>query len=187
MPDYRRAYVPGGTFFFTVVTYRRARFLCQPQARRCLRWALRLCRGRWPFTIDAMVLLPDHLHTIWTLPGGDADFSKRWAWVKRSFTRQWLRTIGVEQVVSRSSEQGRRRGIWQRLFWEHTITDEADLERHMDYIHYNPVRHGLAAGPGDWPWSSFHRLVRLGIYPPDWGQHAPLNLKFDDLEKSAME
>ena len=168
MPNYRRAFHPGGTFFFTLVTYDRARFLCDDRARVLLRRAIDACRVVAPFDVDAFVLLPDHLHAVWTLPAGDADFSTRWARVKRSFTAAWVAAGGWEGAVSDSRRRNRRRGVWQRRFWEHAIRDEADLGRHLDYVHYNPVRHRLARCPHAWPWSSFHRLVRDGRYDAAW-------------------
>jgi len=119
--------------------------------------------------IDAIVLLPDHLHTIWTLPRSDTNYSTRWAWIKKEFTKAWLQAGGMEQQQTLGRERDRRRGIWQPKFWEHTIADERDFERHIDYIHYNPVKHGLVSRPRDWPWSSFHRCVRRNLYPLDWG------------------
>jgi len=168
MPNYRRAVRPGGTFFFTLVTYRRARFLCGDLARALLRRAIDACRAVAPFEVDAFVLLPDHLHAIWTLPEGDADFSTRWARIKRSFTSAWVAAGGCEGAVSDSRRLNRRRGVWQRRFWEHVIRDERDLERHVDYIHYNPIKHGYVPCAHAWEWSSFHRLVREGTYEPKW-------------------
>jgi putative transposase len=168
MPNYRRAFRPGGTFFFTLVTYRRARFLCDDLARPLLHRAIDACRAVSPFRIDAFVLLPDHLHAIWTLPDGDASFSTRWARIKRSFTLSWTAAGGWEGAISDSRRDNRRRGVWQRRFWEHVVLDETDLERHFNYIHYNPVKHGLARCPDAWRWSSFHRLVREGVYDPKW-------------------
>jgi putative transposase len=187
MPTYRRAFIPGGTFFFTVVTERRARILCTEPARGFLGKALRDCRGRWPFQIDALVLLPDHLHSIWTLPPGDADYSKRWAWIKKEFSKSWLSVGGAETTISRSRTQRRRRGIWQSRFWEHAVKDEGDYERHFDYVHWNPVKHGLARSVVDWPFSTFHRWVRLGVYPRHWGGAEAERLDFSDLEGSARE
>src|SRR5687768_13416942 len=137
MPNYRRTVRPGGTFFFTVVTYDRLAFLCNAKARAMLRTALRLCQTLRPFEIEAFVLLPDHLHTVWTLPVGDSDFSTRWGLIKKAFTQSWLASGGREGHVSVSREANQRRGVWQRRFWEHTIRDEDDLHRHLDYIHYN--------------------------------------------------
>lgn len=168
MPEYRRAWSPGGTFFFTLVTENRAPILCSELARNILRTALQETRRRWPFVIDAFVLLPDHLHTIWTLPPGDTDFSRRWGFLKKEFTKQWLASGGAERDVSMSRSHNRRRGVWQRRFWEHMIRDESDFQGHCDYIHYNPVKHGLAKCPHEWEYSSFHRFVREGIYNGNW-------------------
>jgi putative transposase len=191
MPEYRRAFQPGGTFFFTLVTERRAQFLTDPTARRLLRTAFAHARKRLPFTVDAIVLLPDHLHTIWTLPPHDPDFSTRWSYLKRDFTKAWLVRGGPEQPTSRSRRRNRRRGVWQRRFWEHVIRDEADFIRHCDYIHYNPVRHGLVRCPHAWRYSSFHRFVRRGIYEPDWAcacvPAATPAPDFSDIEATAME
>jgi putative transposase len=147
MPNYRRAFRPGGTFFFTLVTHGRARFLCDELARTLLRRAIDDCRAAAPFEVDAFVLLPDHLHTMWTPPAGDGDFSTRWMRIKRSFTCGWLAAGGREGAVSDSRRRNRRRGVWQRRFWEHVIRDPTDYQRHLDYIHYNPVKHKLARCP----------------------------------------
>jgi len=168
MSEYRRAYVPGGTFFFTVVTERRAPVFAEAKARGMLGSVMRCCRERYPMYILAIVLLPDHLHTIWTFPQGDSNYSTRWAWIKKEFTKCWLASGGQEQKSSASRLRERRRGVWQRRYWEHTIRDEEDLEAHFDYIHYNPVKHGLVRSPVAWPWSSFHRWVRAGVYPSNW-------------------
>jgi putative transposase len=184
MSNYRRYFVPGGTYFFTVVTYRRTPFLCQPMARELLRTKLRHCRTTWPFEMPAIVLLPDHLHAIWSLPSGDDAYSRRWGWIKQKFTSEWLIRGGVQGRVTANQRQQRRAGVWQHRFWEHTIEDESDFERHFDYIHYNPVKHGYVRSPSDWPYSSFHRWVESGVYNADWGRGA---LKFDDLDETAME
>ena len=168
MPNYRRAVVPGGTFFFTVVTYDRTPFLCSDLARPILRRAIAECRQRWPFQIDAFVLLPDHLHAIWTLPAFDADFSRRWAWIKKTFTQRWRDAGGAEGAVGIGKRRDRRGGVWQQRFWEHTCVDADDLKNHVEYIHYNPVKHGYVNCPHAWPYSSFHRWVAEGVYPADW-------------------
>ncbi len=191
MPNYHRAIVPGGTFFFTLVTERRARILCDPFARQCLRKAIQATQERWPFEIDAIVLLPDHLHTIWTLPDDDHDFSRRWAFLKKTFTRSWLAVGGREQPTSTSREKNRRRGIWQRRFWERTIRDEKEFERYCDYIHHNPVKHGLVTCPHAWEFSSFHRFVCDGFYEQNWqcvcNKRKPTPLDFDDLSDTVGE
>jgi putative transposase len=187
MPDYRRLYVPGASVFFTLVTEGRARFLCEARGRALLREVLLECKGQWPFRIDAIVLLPDHLHAIWTLPETDSNYSRRWGWAKKEFSQRWLAAGGREQPRSASRVRNRRRGVWQRRFWEHTIRDERDFEQHFDYIHYNPVKHGLVSAPRDCPYSSFHRWVRQGIYPADWGCDSATAPRFDNLDTTAME
>jgi putative transposase len=169
MSDYRRYFVPGGTFFFTLVTERRARLFADDLARDILGSLMRRCLSRYPIDTVAIVLLPDHLHAIWTLPGGDRAYSMRWRWIKREFTRVWLAADGGEATVSQAQRSERRRGVWQRRFWEHTIRDDKDLESHFDYLHFNPVKHGYVSRVRDWPWSSFHRWVRQGHYQADWG------------------
>jgi putative transposase len=191
MPNFRRNYVPGGSYFFTVVTERRAPILCREPASQILRSCLRRCRDRWLFSIEAIVLLPDHLHTIWVLPPGDDRFSLRWGWIKKEFTKAWLGSGGEEQPATNGRIRDGRRGVLQPKFWEHTLRDERDFERHFDYIHFNPVRHGIVQSPGDWEFSSFHRWVRLGVYPEDWASPTDRSdersWEFDDLETSAME
>lgn len=168
MPNYRRAYVPGGTFFFTVVTCRRHPLFADEMARQLLGNVLRECQKEWPFEINAIVLLHDHLHAIWTMPRGDTRYSARWSWIKKEFTSRWLKQGGREQAISKSQRDENRRGIWQRRFWEHTLEDEDDFERHFDYIHFNPVKHGYVNCPHEWEWSSFHRWVKAGVYPWHW-------------------
>jgi putative transposase len=129
-----------------------------------LRDAFRAVKKAHPFDIDAMVVLPDHLHAIWTLPQGDHDFSLRWRQIKAAFSV----ALDKEERISRSRARKQERGIWQRRFWEHAIRDEPDFKRHVDYIHHNPVKHGYVPRVMDWPYSSFHRYVRQGILPSDW-------------------
>src|SRR3990170_6805636 len=131
MPDYRRARIPGGTYFFTVVTHRRVKLFSNRHARDILGNIFRRCQLRRPFSIDAIVLLPDHLHTIWTLPSGDIDYSGRWNWIKHEFTRLWLENRGTERPGSMGRQSERRRGVWQPRFWEHTIETDEDFERHF--------------------------------------------------------
>jgi putative transposase len=173
MSDYRRWYIPGGTWFFTVVTHDRIPIFDDPTAVRLLGAVMRTVRAKLPFRTIAVVVLPDHIHCVWSLPAGNSDFSGRWRWIKRAFTEQWLSNAGAAAPTSASRDRKRERGVWQRRFWEHQIRDEVDLERHLDYVHYNPVKHGYVARPVDWPWSSFARHVRLGQYPPDWGSTQP--------------
>jgi putative transposase len=172
--NYRRYRVEGATYFFTVVTDGRAPIFVTDDGRAILRAALRGCMARWPFALDAIVLLPDHLHALWTLPPDDANYSRRWGWVKKEFTKAWLAGGNPERAVSAGRAAKRQRGVLQPRFWEHLIRDEADFERHADYIHYNPVKHGYAEAPRDWRWSSFRRFVAGGAYPDDWGTGAEL-------------
>jgi len=150
-------------------------FLCGELARPIVGSIIRRCQRRWPFTIDAIVLLPDHLHAIWTLPPNDEAYSMRWGWIKKEFTKHWHELGGLEQPVSPGRAREGRRGVWQPKFWEHTLETETDFERHFDYVHYNPVKHALAKCPRDWRWSSFHRWVRAGVYEKNWacGDHEP--------------
>jgi putative transposase len=169
MPRYRRNFVPGGTYFFTVVTHGRKTFLTDDIGRGAMRQALREVRARHPMAIDAIVLLPDHLHTVWTLPPGDDRYSLRWRQIKSRFTQVYLEHGGVESSVSISKSVKGERGVLQRRFYERTVRDEADLRRCIDYVHINPLKHGLVQRVIDWPWSSFHRYVALGEYSADWG------------------
>lgn len=189
MPNWRRAYVPGGTFFFTLVTDNRAPILAHAPGRPLLGSLLHRCQLRWPFTINAIVLLPDHLHAIWSLPPGDTAYPKRWGWIKKEFTKGWLQLGGSEQVVSRGRQRDGRRGVWQPKYWEHTIEDEDDFERHFDYIHFNPVKHGHVRCPRDWPWSSFHRWVDAGVYDRNWacGSDSQAVPDFSSIEDSVGE
>jgi putative transposase len=163
MTDYRRAVVPGGTYFFTVNIADRGASLLVDHID-LLRDAIRYTRQRHPFVVDAMVVLPEHLHAVWTLPPGDADFPTRWRLIKTQFSRALF-----QDEHRRASRIGKaERGIWQRRYWEHLIRDETDLARHVDYIHWNPVKHGYVERAGDWPYSTFHRFVRDGRLPADW-------------------
>ena len=167
--EYRRAFVPGGTFFFTVVTFNRRETFTDLAAIRILGSVLRRSILRWPVTVHAIVVLPDHWHTIWSLPSGDTEYPKRLGWIKKEFTKHWLSIGGVEEQVSAGKQRQRRRGVWQPRYWEHTIEDEEDFQNHFDYIHWNPVKHGYVSCPRDWPHSSFHRWVKRGVYPEHWG------------------
>ncbi len=181
-PHYRRAHLAGGTYFFTVVTFQRRPILTHDAMRRLLREAVIETRKSHPFLIDAWVLLPDHLHCIWTLPPGDDRFSARWSMLKRYVSQRSTTLFGCSmEDISTSRRSRKEYSIWQRRFWEHAIRDQADFNRHMDYIHWNPVRHGLVQIPIDWPWSTFHRFVRAGIYPADWGGTTARNLPSADF------
>ncbi len=169
MRTYLRYRVAGGTYFFTLVTHERRSFLTSPLARTCLRDAIRNVRSERPIKMVAIVLLPDHLHCIWELPSGDSDYSTRWRRIKSLFTSAWIAGGGSEGMGSTSRTKKRERSVWQRRFYEHLIRDEKDLHRCADYIHGNPVKHGLVPRVRDYPWSSFHRFVELGHYDIDWG------------------
>jgi putative transposase len=161
---------------------RRYPFFAKEEARTLLGTVVREVQKEMPFKTVAIVLLPDHLHAIWTLPPDDADFSTRWKEIKSRFTERWLAQGGKEMPVTPSQKHRGNRGIWQRRFIEHLIRDENDLERHCDYIHYNPVKHGYVLQPADWPYCSFHRFVALGQYEADWGRSAPASLFGLDYE-----
>lgn len=163
MTDYRRNRVPGGTYFFTVNLLERRSGLLVEHIE-LLRDAVRAVRTRRPFHIDAWVVLPDHLHAVWTLPEGDADYSGRWRAIKIAFAKALPKTEERSDVRMSKGE----RGIWQRRFWEHTIRDDADYAAHVDYVNVNPLKHGLVRRVADWPYSSFHRDVASGVYPLDW-------------------
>lgn len=163
---YRRAQTPGATYFFTVGTYCRQEILTRPDVMSVLRAALREVQHQHPFRIDAMVMLPDHLHAIWTLPPGDANFAIRWSILKRNVS-QAARHL-VAQTQSNSRVKRREIDFWQRRYWEHLIRDDTDFDRHVDYVHFNPVKHGHVDRVIDWPYSTFHRYVRLGMCPSDW-------------------
>ncbi len=163
MTIYRRNLVAGGSYFFTVnLAERRLRLLSEHID--LLRGAFRYTQRRRPFTIEAIVVLPDHLHTIWRLPEDDSDFAIRWMLIKAMFSRG----LPKNDRVSDSRSRRRERAIWQRRYWEHTIRDEDDFARHIDYIHFNPVKHGYVERAAEWPFSSFHHMVRLGVYPEAW-------------------
>ena len=180
MSNYRRANTKGGTYFFTVVTYRRQRFLCDDNVRPVLRSAIQHTRTTHPFTIDAWVLLPDHLHCIWTLPPNDADFGVRWAMIKRYITKHCGQYLQREEWLNTSKRRRKESTLWQRRFWEHQIRDDHDYEIHMDYLHYNPVKHGLVKQVKDWPYSTFHRYVLEGIYSLEWGSDLKLDESYTD-------
>jgi putative transposase len=168
MPVYTRAFVYGGVFFFTVVTDGRRPILNRPNARRALRDAFSVVRDTRPFDIEAIVLLPDPLHTIWRLPEPDADSATRWRLIKSRFTRDFLAEGGAERPRSGSRVRQGERGVWQRRYWEHTVRDEKEFAALCDYIHYNPVKHGYADCPHAWPYSSFGKFIQGGVYSPDW-------------------
>jgi len=166
---YRRNFVPGGSFFFTVNLANRQTSLLTERTH-LLRESIRYTRARRPFTLDAIVVLPEHLHAIWTLPPGDTDYATRWRLIKTVFSR----SVEPTERRSKSRLEKGERGIWQRRYWEHTLRDDGDFERHCDYIHFNPVKHGYVSTVSAWPYSSFQRFVGLGVYPVDWANGAPI-------------
>ncbi len=163
---YRRAHVPGSTYFFTVnLVDRRRRLLVEYVD--ILRGVMRRVREGHPFAIDAIVILPDHLHALWTLPDGDVDYAGRWSLIKAGVSRR----LPPGERINASRVAKRERGIWQRRYWEHLIRDDDDFARHVDYIHWNPCKHGHVSRPVEWPYSSFHRYVTDGILALDWGEN----------------
>lgn len=164
MPNYRRANFEGGYYFFTVVTYKRAKILISDISRNCLRLAFNKIKTNRPFENIAMCLMPDHLHCIWKLPDGDSDFSTRWNSIKSLFTKMYLNCGRYEGKRNLSRLRTGEAAVWQRRFWEHQIRDENDLSRHINYIHYNPVKHGLVRDIQDWQWSTYHKFIQSGFY-----------------------
>lgn len=183
MSNYRRWRVEGGIYFFTAVTFERQSFLVEPIPRQLLRTAIESVRQRYPFEILAWVSLPDHLHTVWALPSGDFNYSVRWRQIKTLFSQAYLR---AEPKLPPANSNRTRRGehnVWQRRFFEHTCRDESDLKRCIDYVHVNPLKHGLVQRVQDWPWSTFHRYVQLGEYDRAWGNaHEWFGDEFRDAE-----
>jgi REP-associated tyrosine transposase len=163
---YRRAFIQGGRYFFTVVTARREPVFAGAAEVALLREAFRVEMDKRPFAIDAIVVLPDHLHCIWTLPEGDADFSTRWRLIKTWFSKHYLAKAPVTHSNRLNKEQ---QSIWQQRFWEHCLRDEQDFNQHVDYIHYNPVKHGYVERASLWHHSSIHRYIQHGLIDKDWG------------------
>jgi len=152
---YRRAKLKGGCYFFTVVTNNRVPFFLNNEAIDVLREGFKNVISKYPFTINAIVILPNHIHAIWTLPKDDCDFSLRWRLIKTYVTKHSIGNLAG--------------GVWQNRFWEHQIKDDVDYQNHVDYIHYNPVKHGFVNSPKDWVYSSFNRFVEKGAYAKNWG------------------
>jgi REP-associated tyrosine transposase len=165
MTDYRRAYIPGASWFFTVNLAERKNNRLLIDQIDLLRRSFKYTQQRYSFRMDAVVNLPDHIHCIWTLPPEDADFSVRWNMLKGYFSRNIEKT----ERISASRKSRRERGIWQRRFWEHLLRNQTDVNSHVDYIHWNPVKHGWVKNVRDWPHSRFHRYVEQGVYSDSWG------------------
>ena len=168
MPQYRRFYVPGGTYFLTIVTYKCQPLFSHPENISRLRQAVATVKSEMPFTIVGAVVLPDHLHFVWTLPNGDSNYSKRVGRLKVLFTQSLRGKEALPNNVSISRQKHRESNVWHRRFWEHTIRDDQELEAYLNYIHYNPVKNGLVTCPHLWEYSSFHSWVKKEIYSPQW-------------------
>ena len=180
MSDYRRYFIPGGMYFFTVVTCSRQPILTTDHGRQFLHHAINRISNSWPFKLFATVLLPDHWHLVMQLPPDDVDYSIRMRRIKEEFTRAWLDAGLSSAKVSEARRRKGERGVWQPRFWEHSIQDESDLERCVDYIHWNPRKHKLVKRVRDYPWSSFHRFVEEGQYSIDWGGIEPEHIASND-------
>ncbi|MCU7866744.1 MAG: transposase [Candidatus Thiodiazotropha sp. (ex Lucinoma borealis)] len=164
MTDYRRAWYPGGTYFFTVNLLERSGNDLLVRHIELLKENIRFVKQSHPFKIHGWVVLPDHMYCVMELPDNDVDFPLRWRLIKAGFSKKLPKTERISSVRKRRGE----RGIWQRRYWEHLIRNESDYQAHMDYVHINPVKHGLVQKVVDWPHSTFHRLVGAGVYPVDW-------------------
>jgi putative transposase len=163
MVNYRRVKVASGSYFFTITLQNRQSSYLIDNVD-FLREVFKEVKSQYPIYIRAIVILPEHLHTIWTLPPKDTNYSTRWQLLKSLFTRKLVKN-GVNLIKNAKGEYN----LWQRRYWEHAIRDETDMQRHIDYIHYNPVKHGMVNNVKDWPYSSFHRYVEMGVLEPDWG------------------
>ena len=185
MSNYRRLRTPGATYFFTVVTFKRQMILCDSLSLTLLRNAIEEVKQLWPFKIQAWVLLPDHMHCLWTLPEGDFDYSKRWGKIKSTFTKK-MKAVGwaPPTIVKASPSRIKHREfvIWQRRFWEHQIRNQQDFNRHCDYIHYNPVKHGLVEDPKKWEYSTVHQFIKKGLYSENWCDSMAAEVWEMDLE-----
>jgi putative transposase len=166
MPNYRRMHQKGGIYFFTVNLLARQNNTLLTTHIEALRAAIKYTKTNHPFIIHAWVVLPEHMHCIWEPPENDDDFATRWRLIKSHFSKAISNTEYQSPVRKKRGE----RGIWQRRFWEHCIRDEIDYRQHMDYIHYNPVKHGYVVKPRDWPYSTFQHCVNDGLYDLDWGE-----------------
>ena len=166
---YRRVYVCGGTYFFTLATYNRLPIFSSRESNELLFEAIRYTTNRMPFEVVAYAILPDHMHFIWTLPEGSGDYSTRWRLIKSHFTRNYTQKGSVGRPASRKYKM--EQDVWQRRFWEHLIRNPLDLSRHVEYIHYNPIKHGYVNTLMEWEYSSFQRYVSDGLYTPNWGEN----------------
>ena len=154
MPRYVRVGNPCGSYFFTVITYGRRQLFSLKENINSLINGIKQIQYQYPFSLEALVLLPDHLHALWTLPEGDVDYGKRWGLIKARFSKEIQKGLPQEEVINPSRIKRRETTVWQRRFWEHAIRDEEDFQKHLDYIHYNPMKHGLV------------QRLRTGPIPP---------------------
>jgi putative transposase len=174
--DYRRVWYAGGTYFFTINLLERKNNDLLVKQISALKDVIKTVKKAHPFIIHAWVILPEHMHCVIELPKGDNDFATRIRLIKSNFSKAIPKTERISEVRKARGE----RGIWQRRYWEHLFRDEADYQAHMDYVHINPVKHGLVKQVKDWPHSTFHHLVQQGIYPEDWGGRAESDLPYTD-------
>lgn len=165
---YKRMKVEGASYFFTLVTHERRKLFAERECVALFESAVSRIRERHPFEVEALVVLPDHLHTLWQLPPGTADYSTRWRLIKEAFTKAYLKRYPPPNVNPSRRARGEQ-SLWQRRFWEHLVRDDRDFGDHLDYIHLNPVRHGFVSSPSEWPHSSFSKWVERGVYEPNWG------------------
>lgn len=174
--DYRRIWHKGGTYFFTVNCLQRKNNSLLVDHIQTLRDAIKHVQKLYPFHIHAWVVLLDHLHCILELPQNEADYATRWRLIKTRFSKSIDKTEYINETRLKRNE----RGIWQRRYWAHLITDEKDYNAHMDYVHINPLKHGLVKQVSDWPYSTLHRYVDKGVYPKDWAGVSIIDLDYDD-------
>ena len=174
--NYRRAFIPGGSYFFTLVTENRRSIFASRENVDVLRNAFRNVKNKRPFSLDAIVIMPDHLHCVWTLPPDDADFATRWRLIKTWFTKHCNVPLCATPDAARMAKN--EQAIWQHRYWEHLLRDDEDYTRHVEYIHYNPVKHGYVASPMEWEYSSFRAYVKECLYLEDWGSSA---MEFDGV------
>ena len=175
MPNYRRVRIKGGTYFFTLVTYKRQKVFASLETRILLLESVNYVKRFHPFYIEAYCILPDHIHLLWRMPEDDDNYSMRIAEIKKRFSKYYFKNLGTTLLLNPLQAMRKESGIWQRRFWEHYIRDEEDLNRHIDYIHYNPVKHGFVKKVSAWPSSSFFDYVRTGNYQVDWGDEYHAN------------
>ena len=173
MPNYHRIHAPGGTYFFTEVTNERLSIFSTESTIITLLNTIEKSQNEYPFEQLAYCILPDHIHCIWKLPAGDDDYSRRWQLIKARFSREFLLRSDLEGKISESRKRKRERGIWQRRFWKHTIRDDNDLAMHINYIHFNPIKHGMVEKLSDWHWSSYNDFLNTGYYDSSSGEIEP--------------